>query len=55
MAYWIDYGSDKGHSIRCSNCGEDFGDNRWLTEFFYCPSCGEKMDTNMETREGEAE
>lgn len=45
MSYWIDYGNDNvGHNIICSNCGEDFGDNVWLTKFWYCPSCGEKME-----------
>lgn len=52
MSYWIVYGNEKtGYSVRCSNCGDDFGDARWLTDYFYCPSCGEKM----ETEEGEAE
>lgn len=45
MAYWIDYGNDKiGHTIICSNCNDDFGDNLWLTKYWYCPSCGEKME-----------
>ncbi len=45
MSYWIDYGNDtRGHNIICANCGEDFGNNVWLTKFWYCPNCGEKME-----------
>lgn len=54
MAHWIDYGNDGiGHSLKCSSCGEDFGDNLWLEEYWYCPSCGERMEA--EEKEGEAE
>lgn len=50
MSYWIDYGNDKvGHSIRCSKCGEDFGDNLWLTEYFHCPNCGKRMEEEEES------
>ena len=45
IANWIDYGNDKvGHSLRCSACGEDFGENLWLAEYWYCPACGEPME-----------
>lgn len=52
MSYWIVYGNEKiGCSVRCSKCGDDFGDALWLTDYFYCPSCGEKM----ESEEGDVE
>lgn len=45
MANWIDYGNDKvGHSLKCSACGEDYGDNLWLADYWYCPNCGSKME-----------
>lgn len=51
MSYWIVYGNEKlGYLVRCSACEEDFGDMRKLTEYFYCPNCGKRME-----EEGEAE
>lgn len=45
MAHWIEYGNDKaGYSLRCSACGEDFGDTLWLEKYWYCPNCGEPME-----------
>lgn len=44
MSYWIVYGNEKmGYSVRCSHCEEDFGDMQELTNYWYCPNCGKKM------------
>ena len=49
MANWIDYGNEKtGHSLKCSACGEDYGDNMWLAEYWYCPECGVHMEAEEE-------
>ena len=52
MSSWIVYGNDQiGYSVRCSFCGEDFGDNRWLTDYWYCPNCGKERE-ETDAKEG---
>ena len=54
MAHWIVFGNDNvGYSVRCSSCGEDFGDMRDLTKYWHCPCCGKKMDNEDDEKEGE--